>query len=165
NRSIELSPSSVLIWRTRDRSLPLAFGRGPDSPLALLIPIVLIPIVVLAARGPRKSVAHGEPFVAAGNGFDQDHIRVRGVQRAQVRIEVVRIAGSIFRRIDPDTLEIAGARNGAREHGGHFVAGGELLELGLERVGCNERRARSWRVVGRQRSRGARCGAAGRLEG
>ena len=77
----------------------------------------------------------------------------------------MRIASSIFRRIDPDTLEIAGARNGAREHGGYFVAGGELLELGLERVGCNERRARSWRVVGWQRSRRARCGAAGRLEG
>ena len=81
-----------------------------------------VAVVVLAARRARQAIADGQPRVAVGNRFDRDGVGVRGVERAQVRVEVVGVARGVGGRRDPEAGEIGGPRERARQHGDALVA-------------------------------------------
>ena len=71
-------------------------------------PRSLVAIVVHAARGPGEAVGNGEPGIAFRHGFDQDDVGVGGIERAQIRIEIVRVLRGVGGRLQPDAGEVGG---------------------------------------------------------
>ena len=88
---------------------------------------------------------------SAGHRLDQDHVGVGGVERAQVRVEVVRVRGGVGGRLrSRRRRNRPGRATRAREHGDVLVALVELRDLGAQRVRRDERRRRLRRVVRRR---------------
>ena len=78
------------------------------------------------------------------------------------RAVVVRVRSDAGRRMDPRAGEVRRPRDGAREHRDRFVAVRELVDLGVQHLGRDERCRGMRRVVRRERSGRARRRCVGR---
>jgi hypothetical protein len=70
---------------------PTPINRGPRS----------IAIVVDARRRARETIANRSPRVVVGHLLNEDRVRIRRVERAEIRVERLRVSRRIARVIVP----------------------------------------------------------------
>src|SRR5689334_514514 len=102
------------------------FSSGQDA-----VPARLAELLVLArradGRAASQAIPNGGPLLLRGNVLHEDLFAARLVERAQVRIKIVRVRIGAAPGVDPGHRGIRLERQTLREHGDPAAALGRLL--------------------------------------
>src|SRR5277367_6426498 len=101
------------------------------------------------------------PFGSVWWRFDPDFIRRERIERAPVRIELLRVGCVVRRGVEPRTFEQRRLRDRMRKHRDTRAWAGKFSESGGEFGRRHEACRRTWRVMRLKRTGCTRCARSG----